>query len=362
MFNLRDYWDVKPNVFKRTPEGYLTGLICVTGAGVFSYRTRDGIKRRLRPVEQVGEFDSIQSLNNKPVTFWHPAEDVNPDNIKKLSVGFTANDAYFNGLNAYVTLTVTDRKAIDAIERGELRAVSCGYEATMQPGGGVWQGVEYDEAMTAIKYNHVALVYEGRAGDGVRFTVGDSVDGEKFFNTNPKEDKSMKKLVIDNAQYDVDEAVLNAYNGALKARDEADAKAATMADEKAKAEAARDAALADLKKAQDAAPSAETLAKMVADQIDLMNIAKEKCVEVKATDTADEIKRAVIKAAYKDIDLEGKSAAYIDGLFDAAKTVKAADQKQPAGSAFAGAPGAKETANDAYEKMCAELDHKKKEA
>lgn len=358
--SLRDYWDVKPNIFKRTPEGYLTGVICVTGAGVFSYRTADGVKRRLRPVEQVSDFDSIQSVNNKPVTFWHPAEDVNPDNIKKLSVGFTANDAYFDGLNIFVTLTVTDRKAIEAIDRGELRAVSCGYEATMQPGSGVWQGVEYDEAMTAIKYNHVALVYEGRAGDGVRFSVGDSMDGEKFLNHKPKDNDSMKKLVIDNAQYDVDEAVLNAYNGALKARDEADAKAAAMADEKAKAEAARDAAQAELKKAQDAAPSAETLAKMVADHIDLINTAKEKGVEVKATDSAEEIKKAVIKAAYKDIELDGKSAAYIDGLFDAAKAMKPAAAQT--GSAFAGAPAAKNNVNDAYEKMCAELDHKKKEA
>ena len=99
--SFRDYKDFDQTVFTRTPEGYLTGKIRVTGAGVFSYRTAEGLKRRLRPVTEVSAQDSISTLNCKPVTLLHPMEDVSPENAKKLQVGFTANDASWDGLNAY---------------------------------------------------------------------------------------------------------------------------------------------------------------------------------------------------------------------------------------------------------------------
>ena len=74
--SFRDYKDFDQTVFTRTPEGYLTGKIRVTGAGVFSYRTAEGLKRRLRPVTEVSAQDSISTLNCKPVTLLHPMEDV----------------------------------------------------------------------------------------------------------------------------------------------------------------------------------------------------------------------------------------------------------------------------------------------
>lgn len=356
----RDYWDVQPNVFTKTPEGYLTGRICVTGIGVFTYMDEGGKKRRLRPQAEVGLWDSLQTLNNKPVTFRHPSEEVNPDNVKKLSVGFTGNDVSFDGLNVYVTVTVTDRGAIDAIEAGDLKAVSCGYEVVVDPNGGNWQGVEYDEAMTQIKYNHVALVREGRAGDGVRFTVGDSVDeGERIFNTKQKDEAIMKKIMIDGAEVEVTENVANHVEALAKAKDEALEKVASLETEKATIEAERDAAKADLQKAQDEKPSAEDLAKLVDEKLSLISIAKEKGLEVKATDSAEEIKKAVIKSAYPEMNLDEKPEAYINGLFDAAKTVKAKDEKQH--SPLAGAPGSKSvTADEAYAAMCEKLNNKNK--
>lgn len=162
---LRDYNDFDQTVFRTTPEGYLTGKIRVTGAGVFSYMTADGIKRRLRPVKEVSSQDSIDSLNSKPVTLLHPMQDVSPENAKKLQVGFTGTDASWDGLNAYVTMTITDAEAIKEMREGRVRAVSCGYDAGLERGKGNWQGVAYDEAMKDIRYNHIALVREGRAGD-----------------------------------------------------------------------------------------------------------------------------------------------------------------------------------------------------
>ena len=46
--SFNDFYDIE-NVFHKTPEGYLTGNICVTGIGVFSYMGENGkIHKRLR--------------------------------------------------------------------------------------------------------------------------------------------------------------------------------------------------------------------------------------------------------------------------------------------------------------------------
>ena len=110
--SFRDYKDFDQTVFTRTPEGYLTGKIRVTGAGVFSYRTAEGLKRRLRPVTEVSAQDSISTLNCKPVTLLHPMEDVSPENAKKLQVGFTANDASWATMPNSTRTAATGRASI----------------------------------------------------------------------------------------------------------------------------------------------------------------------------------------------------------------------------------------------------------
>ena len=225
--SFRDYKDFDQTVFTRTPEGYLTGKIRVTGAGVFSYRTAEGLKRRLRPVTEVSAQDSISTLNCKPVTLLHPMEDVSPENAKKLQVGFTANDASWDGLNAYVTMTITDADAIREMLDGHVRAVSCGYDAELYKDSGNWQGVDYDEVMKNIRCNHIALVREGRAGDGVRFRIGDSSDFDRIFceNENARqragENTMGRKFIIDGAEYEADEKVIYTLHETEKARDSA---------------------------------------------------------------------------------------------------------------------------------------------
>lgn len=78
-----DYADFVQQSLRRTPEGYLTGVLRVTGAGVFPYRADDGknVIRRLRPVTEVGMPESLSTLNSKPVTLRHPGEAVDPDNV-----------------------------------------------------------------------------------------------------------------------------------------------------------------------------------------------------------------------------------------------------------------------------------------
>lgn len=64
-------------------------------------------------------------------------------------------------------LTIWDGEAIDAIEDGSFRELSCAYRYEPDFTPGVHEGVDYDFIMRNIRGNHVALVEEGRAGPDV---------------------------------------------------------------------------------------------------------------------------------------------------------------------------------------------------
>lgn len=365
-----DYADFVQQSLHRTPEGYLTGVLRVTGAGVFPYRADDGknVIRRLRPVTEVGMPESLSTLNSKPVTLRHPGEAVDPDNVAKYSVGFTGTDAAWDGLNATVTVTVTDRKAIDAIEAGEVRAISCGYMADISADGGNWQGSEYDETMTGIRYNHVALVREGRAGDGVRFRVGDCALLEglttKEAGACAPEGDDMEKMTIDGKEFQADEAVVARVQKLEKElKDAQDGISAVKADlDKVTAE--RDAAKAECEKLS-ASCTDEAISAKVAEKLALVDSAKKLGAEVKAEDSVSAIRSAVVKLAFGDsMNLDGKSAEYLSAIYDAAVVSLGKKAEQPKSALEPELAKVADSAkNDdpdaAYAEMCGRLAGKK---
>ena len=322
--SFRDYKDFDQTVFTRTPEGYLTGKIRVTGAGVFSYRTAEGLKRRLRPVTEVSAQDSISTLNCKPVTLLPPMEDVSPENAKKLQVGFTANDASWDGLNAYVTMTVTDADAIREMLDGHVRAVSCGYDAELYKDSGNWQGVDYDEVMKNIRCNHIALVREGRAGDGVRFRIGDSSDFDRIFceNDNARqragENTMGRKFIIDGAEYEADEKVIYTLHETEKARDSAIESNKALKSQLDAMTAARDAAITERDQLKASLKDEKEIARLVDEKVAFIAKAQKLGIDIKAQDSVEAIKGAIIKKAYPEMVLDGKSADYLQGAYEAA--------------------------------------------
>jgi len=331
----------EPQKLRRTPEGYLQGCIRVSCAGVFRYLGEDGktLDRVLRSEAEVGDPVSVASANSKPVTLRHPNESVTVENISKYEVGFTGTDAYFDGIDLWVTITVTDKKAIEAIESGKVAAVSMGYEVESvevnEDPLNNWRGTEYNKIQHGIRYNHVALVYAGRAGESVEITVGDSID--EVFNTNnktggkdPAKDSAMKKIVIDGAVYECDEAVAAKLSGLQKQlADEAAAhkaeldKATAEKDAKAaeldKVTAERDSAQAEVKTLKEKQLDEAAIAKMVDEKIALVEKAKGYGCEVKAEDSALDIKKAIVGKAFGDkMDLKEKNEVYVNTAFDAA--------------------------------------------
>lgn len=311
----------------RTPEGYLQGYIRVTCAGVFRYLGDDGktIVRVYRPESEVGDLESVLSANSKPITLQHPNDNVTVENIKKYQVGFTGTDAHFDGIDLWITVTITDQKAIESIENGEVEAVSCGYdvksvEKNTDPRNN-WRGTEYTHIQHGIRYNHVALVYAGRAGESVQIGVGDSID--EIFNINksgttPAKDSAMakKNMLIDGAVYECDEAVADRIAGLEKQL--ADSATAHKA-ELDKVTAERDAAQAEVKTLKESQKDEYEIARLVDEKIALVETAKKYGCEVKAEDSAIDIKKAVVAKAFGDkMDLKDKSAEYVSVAFDSA--------------------------------------------
>lgn len=325
----RDFAGLGPNVFTHTPEGYLTGRVCVTGAGVFRYMGDDGkFVGRLRPVDEVRA--ATASLNGKPVTLQHPADMVDTANARELSVGMTANDAEFDGLNNYVTLTITDEAAIRAVESGEVRAVSCGYMCEVDDSSGVWQGSRYDQRQSGIQYNHVALVREGRAGDQVRFAVGDSAELDNIL-TSKEEDmaEEQQQATVTQEQFDQVKAELDACRAELEElRD------------KSQGSGVQDAA-------DTAEPAPETFtrdeAERMADErvkatIAAYDEAAALKVQVRAADGVRAIRRAVVMQANPAISLDGASEDYEAGAYDMAVAMLKAMLPSPS-AAFDSANG-----------------------
>jgi hypothetical protein len=166
-----------------TPEGYLLCLdVPVARTGEMLYAEGeiagedgesitggpDKLIRVSRGPEDLFRAETIASFEGKPVTLGHPDEFVTPDNIKQHAVGTMSNVRRGSGIEddfMFADLLITDRAAIDAIQKDGIEEVSNGYEADyeqQQPGRAVQRN---------ILGNHVALVERGRCGP--RCAIGD---------------------------------------------------------------------------------------------------------------------------------------------------------------------------------------------
>lgn len=112
-------------------------------------------------------FNNLQVLSEHiPVTSWD-----DESHMAELTVGSLGTDAAFDGEYLTNSLVVWARRSIDGIERDEQRELSSAYRYRADMTPGEYNGVAYDGIMRDIIGNHVALVFEGRAGPDV--IVGD---------------------------------------------------------------------------------------------------------------------------------------------------------------------------------------------
>ena len=320
--------------FTQTKEGFFTGRSIVTNIGVFPYRQNDGVVIwELRTPEEVFNEDSLNTLKLKPITNEHPIEMVDVTNVKELSVGMTGDSCYNDSYCVSIPITITDAKTIIDVKNGK-QSLSCGYTADMEYKAGVWMGVPYQAIQRNIRYNHIAIVDNGRAGDLAKIKMDTGIyinENNLIVNQDGKKDgkkegaemsEILKKMTLDGIEYQAESEVIKAYN--LLKND----MAKNLEDSKvnlAKLEAERDSLKEKFDTAEKKIVALETakldenkINELVAKKMDLISKALKFGVEVKSDMLEIDIMKAVIVKDSANVNLEGKNEIYIQARFDGA--------------------------------------------
>lgn len=87
-------------------------------------------------------------------------------------IGATGSSANFDGKYLNNALSIWTREGVEAVESGRQKELSCGYSYRAEMTSGNFDGTEFDGVMRDLRFNHLALVEDGRAGPDV--VVGDS--------------------------------------------------------------------------------------------------------------------------------------------------------------------------------------------
>lgn len=172
-----------PHKFK-TPEGYLIctdAILSRTGKQEYkrcelfgdACEDPDKIVNVDRVDAEVFSDKAMASFENKPICIEHPDHDVNAENHNELAVGFV-RDVHKGEDNGHPvmmgTLVITDKDAVEAVESGEYKELSCGYDCDIDD--------DNNPQQRNIRGNHVALCKHGRAGVA---RIVDSVDDARFW-------------------------------------------------------------------------------------------------------------------------------------------------------------------------------------
>lgn len=318
-----------------TDEGFLNVRGIATRTGVFKYKNADGsVRRELRHPDDVLKSDSLNTMKSIPVTLLHPAEKVvTASNAKKVGVGFTGEDINHDGRLVDVNLKVTDQKAISTIEEG-MQELSLGYSVEHVDEQGEFNGEKYDVRQTNIKYNHLAIVPAGRAGNEAKLLLDSNlvldaddaihfIDEENNININinkkKETDMNLVKVDLKGLSYDAAPEVKIALDEAVKIANDSKTSIATLNTEKTTLQANLDTAEETIE-ANKKVDNSDVIAKAVTARITLEREAsKHLDSEIKIDGLSDiEIKKACIIKHFPSAEtkLDGAEEAYINARFD----------------------------------------------
>lgn len=288
---------------------------------------------------------ALPSFQLRIVTDDHPDEMVDLDNVKSLDVGHIGEVFRWVTVEGdpeeyvEVDFLITDATAIQKIKDNKVE-LSVGLLAEVHDSPGRYNGASYQYEQRNLKGNHIAIVDEGRAGPSARLITDEAMNEVEI-----ELGGELMKIPEAAAQYiaELEKQLEELKAGAAQppqaapaATDQPPAGVAPSApsapvaappnlvphrDEKLEAE--RDALKAQLEAEQAGREAA------IRDRLDL----ERRCVMVgmdsKAlvSKTSSDLRHAVILAAFPALKdkLEGKSEAYIAGLYDSATAKLDAD-------------------------------------
>lgn len=198
-------FDGEASTRRKDANGFLhVGLSPITKEQVVDYfgiEIPDWKARGLEPTKKYRGYrpaDEIQkgaeTFNGLPLLLDHHPESAEKPQ-KDYRVGSLGTDAEWKNPYLFNTLTITDKAAIDAVENGDYRQISCAYRYTPDFTPGEFSGNPYDFVMRDIQGNHVALVQKGRAGPDV--IVADSEPNAEAIMAN---EETIEKVEVKAAE------------------------------------------------------------------------------------------------------------------------------------------------------------------
>lgn len=281
--------------------------------GVFDDLSSDSVVRLYRDPSMLFADSTLRDVERKPVTFEHPAGGVTDDNKADLQVGTSLTGARQDGRYLAVELQVQDKRTIAAIESG-ISEISLGQGADIEWTTGVDdQDGPYDGVITNISINHIAIVPAGRAGPEVKIADGGT---------------SMTTRLIDGISVEMPDQAGQFFDKKQAELEGANDKADKLEDSLKALTDERDKLAGELAAAKDQVAKMDDTARlddMLAERIALVDAAKKLFTDIDpAGKTSREIKVETIKHVIADADLDEKSDAYVDGMFDSLPAQKPA--------------------------------------
>lgn len=312
ILTISDTFDFRPSSRVYLDNGFLRVTGKAARTGVYQYlakeldlkdRKPNDIVNVYRPAEEVFAADSINSYFNVDVTNDHPAQMVDAKSFRSTSVGHVVS-ASQDGDFVDVEMIIKDEKAIADVESGKTQ-LSPGYTAVYVEESGVAPcGTPYEFKQTSIDVNHVAIVSRGRGGIQVKIN-------------DHKGEKAMSKVTLDSGR--AIEVEDNAT--ALLITDSIERLTKSVTDAKNEVETQKVVidTLNNEVTALKAATSDAAITERVKAVSATLDAARKKVGNDFTCDSVDvtEIQRAALTKVNKDADYSGKSADYIQGLFDA---------------------------------------------
>jgi len=314
----------------------------ITNIGIFPYLMADGsIEYELRHPDDVFDSDSMKSLKMKPLTNEHPPVMLTPENVNEYQVG-NVGDNPFNGDNIHLSndMIIQDKQAIEDVLSGK-RELSAGYSADVVDESGTWLGVKYTKRQKNIRYNHVALVDKGRAGEAARVRL-DSGDGAMVNivndmailvannNGGKQMAENMKKVKLDGVDYEAEAPVISALTNSQKTLDSVNVSLKEANGKLSAIEAERDSLKETVAKLKADSLDESAISARVDEKLRIFSYAKEANVEIADGASDMDIKKQVILSQFSTAKLDGRDEVYINSRFDCA--VEEIDAAREAGA------------------------------
>ena len=303
-----DFLEIKADI---SPEGWIRDRPIVTRAGIFEYRKADGsVQREFRSEEEVFRADSLASLHGIPITVDHVQGLATKSNITA-QVGTVLSPGARESNNVLADVIVHNPDRL-----GARRELSLAYECGIDDTPGEFQGLRYDAVQKNIKYNHLAVVTRGRAGNArLRLDADDAASQPTEWETDPMPDPKLVSVRLDEIDYQASPEVANALKKAQEAErdlrkrfDGVEAERDTLKSKLEESTKQHDEKVKELR------ASARADAKA---RIELEQTAAKLEFKFDAAMSDVDIKRGLVGKLRPALKLDGKSDDYVASAFDA---------------------------------------------